>query len=580
MKRIFWPMLVLSFVVLLLTACSGEESTEAAPTSTSGVPPTSASAATPAPTPLPDGATTAARIRARGQLIVGVRYDLPPFGFITDEGEEAGFGVDMGRELARRWLEDADAVEFIQVRSDTAIERLQAGDVDIIITSLIHTQDQEAGADFSLPYFMDGHALLMRSADAAVFGGLENLQGRKVGVVAWEGMDDTLEASVPFTLTFQNYDRFDAAVAALGREEVDAVADLRHRLFWGNRMLPETAIVGQHTSASVAFAFPQNDAFFADLVHLTFQEMVADGTYAELYSRWFGIEFPLNVERWAGTEAPSLAEAPIVASVPDTIAAIQSRGRLAVAMPIDRSPFAYTDTLSDGSPRSPVGYEVNLVQRLAGRWLGDGAAVDFITTTLETGKEMLKTGQVDMLIGGLEHTRAAELEMDFSLTTYVAGEGLLLWAGTPVTDLLDLNGQPIAVIEGSQDVVQAAADAVGVQLTLMVRPSLESAISLLEGGYAVAVAGDRADLLGPAYATPGMGVLPLRLNHVPLALGLPAGDSAFRDLVNLTLLAMKAEGEFDALYFAWFDDHPPALEAWPGAPYRALHLEVAVPSGG
>ncbi len=580
MKRIFWPMLVLSFVVLLLTACSGEESTEAAPTSTSGVPPTSASAATPAPTPLPDGATTAARIRARGQLIVGVRYDLPPFGFITDEGEEAGFGVDMGRELARRWLEDADAVEFIQVRSDTAIERLQAGDVDIIITSLIHTQDQEAGADFSLPYFMDGHALLMRSADAAVFGGLENLQGRKVGVVAWEGMDDTLEASVPFTLTFQNYDRFDAAVAALGREEVDAVADLRHRLFWGNRMLPETAIVGQHTSASVAFAFPQNDAFFADLVHLTFQEMVADGTYAELYSRWFGIEFPLNVERWAGTEAPSLAEAPIVASVPDTIAAIQSRGRLAVAMPIDRSPFAYTDTLSDGSPRSPVGYEVNLVQRLAGRWLGDGAAVDFITTTLETGKEMLKTGQVDMLIGGLEHTRAAELEMDFSLTTYVAGEGLLLWAGTPVTDLLDLNGQPIAVIEGSQDVVQAAADAVGVQLTLMVRPSLESAISLLEGGYAVAVAGDRADLLGPAYATPGMGVLPLRLNHVPLALGLPAGDSAFRDLVNLTLLAMKAEGEFDALYFAWFDDHPPALEAWPGAPYRALHLEVAVPPGG
>jgi polar amino acid transport system substrate-binding protein len=185
-----------------------------------------------------------------------------------------------------------------------------------------------------------------------------------------------------------------------------------------------------------------------------------------------------------------------------------------------------------------------------------------------------------MVIGGIEHTRAAELEMDFSLATYVAGEGLLLWAGTPVTDLLDLNGQPIAVVEGSQDVVQAAADAVGVQLTIMVRPSVESAIELLEGGYAVAVAGDRADLLGPAYARQGVGVLPLRLDHVPLALGLPAGDSAFRDLVNLTLLAMKAEGEFDALYFAWFDDHPPALEAWPGTPYRALHLEVAVPPEG
>jgi polar amino acid transport system substrate-binding protein len=575
MKRIPWLLPILLFVVCVLVACSGEESPHATPTSTPGEPPTPVSVATPTPTPLPENATTGARIRARGSLNVGVRYDLPPFGYITDEGEEAGFGVDMGHELARRWLGDADAVEFEQVRSDTAIDRLQAGDVDIVITSLIHTQDQEAGADFSQPYFMDGHALLMRSADAAAFGGLESLQGRKVGVVAWEGMDDVLEASVPFTLTFQNYDRFDAAVAALGRGEVDTVADLRHRLFWGNRMLPETLIVGQHTSAPVAFAFRQNDPFFADLVNLTFQEMVADGAYAEMYSRWFGIEFPLDVERWPGMEVPSLADAPMVTSVPDTISAIQSRGRLAVAMPIDRAPFAYTDTLG-----SPVGYEVNLVQRLAGRWLGDGTAVDFITTTVEMGKEMLKTGQVDMLIGGLAHTRADEMEMDFSLTTYEAGEGLLVWAGTPVTNLLDLNGQPIAVVEGSQDVLQAAADAADVQLTLMVRPSVESAILLLEGGYAVAVAADRADLLGPAYATPGMGVLPLRLARVPLALGLPPGDSAFRDLVNLTLLAMKVEGEFDALYFAWFDDHPPALESWPGAPYRALHLEVTVPPEG
>jgi ABC-type amino acid transport substrate-binding protein len=89
------------------------------------------------------------------------------------------------------------------------------------------------------------------------------------------------------------------------------------------------------------------------------------------------------------------------------------------------------------------------------------------------------------------------------------------------------------------------------------------------------VVGERADLLGPAYATPGLGVLPLRLTWVPLALGFPQGDSAFRDLVNLTLQAMKAEGQFDALYTSWFDDALPLLEVWPGAPYRALRLEVA-----
>ena len=559
---------LLLLLALLLVSCSAGESADVTPTSAP-----SALSALPTPPPLPDGATTGARIRARGYLLVGVRYDLQPFGFVTDEGEVAGWGVDVGRELARRWLGDAQAVQFRQVRSDTAIEHLQAGDVDIVVAALTHTQDWEAGADFSLPYFVEGHALLVRAADAGAIGGPAALEGRPVGVVAWSGVEDTLRAAVPFTFTLQTYDRFDEAVAALGRGEIDAVADLRHRLFWGMRLLPEAAIVGQYTAAPVPFAFPQNDPFFADLVNLTFQEMVADGTYADLYTRWFAPESPPPVERWPGGEVPSLADAPVTASVPDTIAAIQSRGRLAVALTPDRYPFAYVD--AEGVPG---GYEVNLVQRMAGWWVGDSAAVDFVPVPVETGKEMLRTGQVDILLAGLPHTRAAELELDLSLTTYVAGEGLLVWAGTPITSVQSLNGQQVAVFGGdrSREVLLAAAQDAGVSLSVLPQPTLEAAVALLQEGQVVAVAGERVDLLGPAYATPGMGVLPLRLTQVPLALGLPPGDSAFRDLVNLTLQAMKADGGFDALYTAWFDDTPPALETWPGAPYRPLRLDVTV----
>jgi putative glutamine transport system substrate-binding protein len=559
-------------VLLLLAACASGESAE--------VPQTPVPAATSplsTPTPLPDDATTAARIRARGYLLVGVRYDLQPFGYVTQGGELAGFGVDLGRELARRWLGDAQAVQFRQVRSDTAVEHLQAGDVDVIAAALTHTQDWEAGADFSLPYFVDGQALLVRATDAAAIGGPANLAGRPVGVVAWGEAGDALAAAVPFTLTLQLYDRFDAAVAALGRGEVDAVADLRRRLFWGNRMLPEAVIVGQYTAAPVALAFPQNDSFFADLVNLTFQEMVADGTYAELYARWFAPELPPAVERWPGEGVPSLADGPVVAGVPDTIAAIQARGRLLVALMPDRVPFAYVDEAS-----ALVGYEVSLVQQMAERWLGDGTAVDFVPAPAETGKEMLRTGQADLLVGGLAHTRAAELELDFSLTTYVAGEGLLVQAGTLITDVTDLGGQRVAAVDGSgsREVLLAAAQGASVSLTVLPRPTLEAAIALLEEGQVMAVAGERAELLWLAYTTPGLTVLPLRLTRVPLALGLPPGDSAFRDLVNLTLQAVKAEGQFDALYAAWFDDAPPALEVWPGVPYRALRLETSVPEEG
>jgi ABC-type amino acid transport substrate-binding protein len=269
-----------------------------------------------------------------------------------------------------------------------------------------------------------------------------------------------------------------------------------------------------------------------------------------------------------------LTEAPTTLATPDTIAAIQSRGRLAVAMVSDRSPFAYVDASG-----TPAGFEVNLIRLIAERWLADPAAVDFTPVTRETGLEMVRSGQADLLIGALPHTRAAEMAADFSLTTYVAGEGLMIRAGAPITDLADLAGQQVATVEGSgsQEVLLQVAQQQGIAVTALPQASLEAAMAALEEGRVVAVAGERATMLGPAYATPGLGVLPFRLTQVPTALVLPPGDSAFRDLVNLTLQTMKREGQFDALYANWFDDAPPAMESWPGAPYRALRLQLAPP---
>ena len=567
MKRV----VCLFLSVLVLASCGGGANTDARDVSM-----VTATSALVTATALPPGATTGARILARGLLRVGVRYDLEPFSSVTADGGLAGFDVDLGRELARRWLGDAGAVEFSQVRSDTAIERLEAGDVDIVLAALTHTRDREAGGDFSLPYFIDGQAILVRSADPTPIRGPDDVAGRTVGVVSWADAHDALRAAVPFTLTVRAYDRFDQAVAALGRGEVDAVGETRRRLFWGMRMLPGSAVVGQYTTEPVAIAFPQDDAFFADLVRLTLQDLVADGTFARLYSRWFAPEEAPFIERWPGDgSTPLLANGPIVARVPDTIAAIEARGRVVVALVADRPPFAYVDATG-----ALAGYEVALVQSMVAYWLGDASAIDFIPVSVSIGKEMVFTGQADMLVGGVEHTRQAELEMDFSQTTYVAGEGLMIQAGMPITRVESLQGQLVAVVQGSGsgDVLLSVAQDAGVSVAVAPQPTLETAIAMLAEGQVAAVVADRSDLLGPAYASQGLHVLVWRLTQVPLALGLPAGDSGFRDLVNLTLQAMKSEGKLDTLYSVWFDDAPPAVGRWPGAPYRDLRLAVTAPA--
>jgi ABC-type amino acid transport substrate-binding protein len=458
------------------------------------------------------------------------------------------------------------------------VEHIQAGDVDVVISALTHSQQWEAGADFTLSIFDDGQALLVRGEDTTVYDSPAALGGQVVGVVTGSDTEDALTAVVPFTLTVQNFSRFDDAVYALGAGEVAAVADQRRRLFWGMSLLPGSVIAGQYEIEPVAIAYPQNDPYFANVVNLTLQDMIIDGTYSSIYQAWFAQSVLPSVEVWpesspeAPTAVPSLAEAPLYVTVPDTINRIQQRGRVEVAVVPDRSPFAYFD--ANGAL---VGYDVSLVQLMVTHWLGDPALVDFLPASLVDGMEMMHSGQADMMIGAVQHDRAGEVAMDFSITTYIGGQGLMVWAGTPITTVRDLAGLQVAVVDGteSREVVLAAAQAAGVSVSVLPQATLEDCITLMNADRVSAVVGERTELLGPAYQTQGLGVLPLRLTQVPLAIALPSGDSAFRDLVNLTLQAMHTEGQFDGLYGTWFDDDSPLQVAWPGSAYRLLRLEVA-----
>jgi len=560
MRRFLALTLWVTLVASALTGCEG------------GTPPPPQIAPTPTPTPLPPGTSVPARILARGYLVVGVRYDLPPFCSVTEEGDLTGFEVDLGRELARRWLGDPQAVRFRQVRSDTAVEHLQAGDVDLVLAALTHTQEREGEVDFGPPYFIDGQALLVRASDVPTITTPADLEGRPVGVVVGAEAAEALASTVEFTPTFQVYSDLGQALMALDQGGVSGVADLRRRLVRG--LSPETLIVGQYTQAAVAPAYLPGEPGLSDLVGLTLQQMFADGTFYDLYYRWFPGDTAPSPDLWPGAADLSLEEAVDAPHVPDTLGAIQARGRLRVAMVADRSPFAYLDGTGE-----PAGYEVHLVRMMADRWLGDRTAVDFVPATLDEGLRMVEAGEADMLIGAIAHTQEAELRVDFSLTTYVAGEGLMVRAGAAPEGLGGLDGQTVAAVSGtgSADVLQRVAQDAGLSVVVLLKPSLEEAMAALEGGEVMAVVGDRADLLGPAYATPGIGVTADRLTRVPLAFALPPGDSAFRDLVNLTLQAMAREGLFAAIYGEWFDDQPPEMEPWPGEPIHPLRIEVAPP---
>jgi polar amino acid transport system substrate-binding protein len=109
-------------------------------------------------------------------------------------------------------------------------------------------------------------------------------------------------------------------------------------------------------------------------------------------------------------------------------------------------------------------------------------------------------------------------------------------------------------------------------------PDLLSALAALREGQIQGVAAERITLLALARVSGDIVVLVDRLNAMPIAIAVPANDSALRDLVNLTLQEMASDGTFAALYRRWFDDAPPVVELWPGEATRDTALIAPSPT--
>ena len=86
----------------------------------------------------------------RKKLIIGVRVDAKPFGFIGKDGYNYGLDVDLGSYIAKALLNKYDnAVEYVPVTAQNRISVLNAGKVDMLIAAMSITENRKKIMDFS-----------------------------------------------------------------------------------------------------------------------------------------------------------------------------------------------------------------------------------------------------------------------------------------------------------------------------------------------------------------------------------------------------------------------------------------------
>jgi aspartate/glutamate/glutamine transport system substrate-binding protein len=516
----------------------------------------------------PPGMSTAARIQARGELVVGVRYDLEPFSYVTADSQLAGLEIDLARELARRWLGSSAAVRFRQIRSDTAYQYLADGLVDIALGGLGHTQEAEMRADFSPPYFVNGMALLT-FPDAGIQSQAD-LGGKRIGIVTWTDSSHQFTVGPTITATYVPYSHYFDLVEALRAREIDAYADQRHRLERARRAVTGTTIVGQWTHEPVAMIYRHDDPVFANLVRLTFQDMVVDGTRDTLFRRWLPDTSPPAVRLLPGSApTPQLADMAQQISTLDMIGRIRDRGVVRVGYFGQRWPYS-----ADREDGVPTGFELRVLERMVETWLGSSSAMAYVPIANEAeGLQRLAQGEVDLLAGNWIHTRDLELRADCSIPILDDGVGIMSLAAAPIEELSQLAGQPVAVVAGSAAEAAVPQLSQGVGLSAAGYASFDAALAALQAGEVRAVLSERQPALAVHFRQSGFFFTDHRYTYRPVVFVMPEGDSEFVDLVNLTLMSLEDRGIYQELYELWFEDPTPGLDVWPGRPSISLTIQ-------
>jgi His/Glu/Gln/Arg/opine family amino acid ABC transporter permease subunit len=249
--------------------------------------------------------TALERVRAAGQLRVGIDATYPPFG-IAEGGEFSGFDVDIARAVAR---ELGVRAELINASFDGVFPALQNGTFDVVISAVTITPERQATMLFSEPYIAAGQQVVARRDSRLAT--LDDLAGTTVGVQINTTAQFAMEKRAGVTLA--KYNTIDLALLDLQNGRVDAVASdgpvLRYMI---QRAFPDLKTVGEeYTDEDFGIVLAPDSDDLRRAVNAALWRIQDRGEYAKIYATWFGAAATAHAETG---RAPRLFDPGLVAA--------------------------------------------------------------------------------------------------------------------------------------------------------------------------------------------------------------------------------------------------------------------------
>lgn len=224
-------------------------------------------------------------IKQRGELVVGVKFDSKPFGFVNN-GKLQGYDIDIAHLMAKRILGNEKLVRFVEVNASDRISKLNSGEVDILIATMTITPKRLEVVDFSLPYFYTGQAVMIRKGTAIKTVG--DLNGRRVITVLGTTGEKNIRYFAPEVI-LQGYKSYQAGFDAFRNRKAEAMTTDDSILAGFVMDYPEFMILPQRYSQEaygIALRKGAETQTLKTEINLALGELRRKGHLNYLKSRW------------------------------------------------------------------------------------------------------------------------------------------------------------------------------------------------------------------------------------------------------------------------------------------------------
>mgnify|MGYP000982998444 CR=1 FL=1 len=226
-------------------------------------------------------------IRDRGVLNVGVKVDVPKFGFKDPKTNQIeGFEVDLAKAIAKKILGDENKVEFKTVNAKTRGPLLDNGEVDIVAATFTITDERKQSYNFSDPYFVDGVGLMVKKASGAQ--GLKDLDGKKIGVAQSATSKKAIQeeaARLGVKISFLEFATYPEIKTALDAGRVDCFS-VDGAILYGYLDDSTVILPDRFSPQNYGIASKKGNDGLAATINATIAELKQSGELDKMLAKW------------------------------------------------------------------------------------------------------------------------------------------------------------------------------------------------------------------------------------------------------------------------------------------------------